>query len=67
MAEHPLKEQFFSHFGIEPRITSCTQYSVCVCGGGGGGGGVSVSQAQHGSPQLDQTQGLYLESLSLKK
>ena len=37
MAEHPLKEQFFSHFGIEPRITSCTQYSVCVCVGGGGG------------------------------
>ena len=29
-----LYEQFFSHFGIEPRITSCTKYS----GGGGGGG-----------------------------
>ena len=35
-------------------------------GGGGGGGGVSVSRAQHGSPRLNQTQGLYLESLSLK-
>ena len=32
----------------------------------GGGGGYSVSQAQHGSPRLDQTQGLYLDSLSLK-
>ena len=27
---------------------------------------VSVSQAQYGSPRLDQTQGLHLESLSLK-
>ena len=58
------------------------QYNVCVeviiiikvifdpirlwPGGGGGGGGASVSQAQHGSQRLDQTQGLYLESLSLK-
>ena len=28
--------------------------------------GVYVSQAQRGSPRLDQTQGLYLESVTLK-
>ena len=28
--------------------------------------GVNVSQAQRGSPQLDQTQGFYLESVALK-
>ena len=60
MAEHPLIGTVFQSFLIEPRITSCTKYS------GRGGGVGSVSQAQHGSPRLDQTQDLYLDSLSLK-
>ena len=40
-------------------LVPSTGWGVCVGGG-------SVSQEQHGSPRLDQTQDLYLDSLSLK-
>ena len=59
MAEHPLIGGFSVILGLSHVL-------LLVPSTLGGGGGVSVSQAQHSSPRLDQTQGLFLESLSLK-
>ena len=63
MAELPLIGSFSVIFGLSHVLLLVPS---TLGGGGGGGGGVSVFQAQHGSPRLDQTQGLFLESLSLK-
>ena len=65
MAEHPLIGSFSVILGLS-HVLLLVPSTLGGGGGGGGGGGVSVSQAQHGSPRLDQTQGLVLESLSLK-
>ena len=58
MAEHPLIGSFLVILGLS--------HVLLLVPSTLGGGGVSVSPAQHGSPRLDQTQGLFLESLSLK-
>ena len=62
MAEHPLIGSFSVILGLSHVLLLVPS----TLGGGGGGGGFSVSQAQHGSPRLDQTQGLFLETLSIK-
>ena len=51
MAEHPLIGSFSVILGLSHVLLLVPSTLR--------GGGVSVSQAQHGSPPLDQTQGLF--------
>ena len=69
MAEHPLIGTAFPDLWLRVPfsiILGLSNVLLLVPSTQEGGGGYSVSQAQHGSPRLDQTLGLYLDSLSLK-